>query len=174
MLIGSGDKVNPPPNPPPQRLADPITGLALLSSALTLPTWVNYVSSTLSSFMQSLYLYLWFPLRLPRYVTPSRSVGLQQASFFCIVTFVCLCMCVFVSCALRESFRLIKEMIYRSMMLEEFPDRSSKRVFSNELSPLNHSQPQKKLAPETHARMRYTINTHRHTNLSLHITPSDT
>ncbi|CAB1442291.1 unnamed protein product [Pleuronectes platessa] len=30
------------------RLSDPINSLALLSSAVTLPTWVNYVSSTLS------------------------------------------------------------------------------------------------------------------------------
>lgn len=59
-------------------------------------------------------------------------------------------MCVFQLCAEREFFRLIKEMIYRSMMLEEFPDRSSNRVFSNELSPLNHSRPQKSLSPPRH------------------------
>lgn len=50
---------------------------------------------------------------------------------------------VLVCCALSESFKLIKDMIYRSTLLEELPDRSSnRRDFSNELSPLNHRQPQ--------------------------------
>lgn len=74
--------------------------------------------------------------------------GLFFFPFFYIVI-LCVCVCVFVSCVLRGSFRLIKEMIYRSTMLEELPDRSSNRVFSNELSPLNHRQPQK-LTPKTH------------------------
>lgn len=122
-------------------------------------------------FAQSLYLYLWFALRLPRHVTPSRSVSLQQAftppSSLRIVM-LCVCVCVFVSWMLRGSFRLIKEMIYRSMMLEEFPDLPSNRVFSNEFSPLNHSQPQSRLAPKKHAILIH-ARTNTHIHLSLHI-----
>lgn len=77
---------------------------------------------------------------------------------------LCVCVCVFVSCVLRGSFRLIKEMIYRSMMLEEFPDRSSNHVSSNELSPLNHSRPPKKLAPKTHPY----VHTGTHTRICLY------
>lgn len=134
-------------------------------------------------FTQSLHLYLRFGLRLP----PQRdavmlcqpAVGLLGlllllpifffSLFFCIIMLSCVCVCVFVSCVLRGSFRLIKEMIYRSTMLEEFPDRSSNHVSSNELSPLNHSRPPKRLAPKTHPYVRTHTHTRTHTHLPLHV-----
>ncbi len=158
-LIGSGEK----------DFSKPVLPLCLSSSLKTLRSnyqpgtaWFSNDSANLAELRLFYSVSLRFPslshstfiFALPRHVMLSRSVSLQQGVFFsfvfnfCIVM-SCACVCVFLSCTLRESFRLIKEMIYRSMMLEEFPDRSSNRVFSNELSPLNHSQPQKRLAPET-------------------------
>lgn len=164
----------PSVNPPPRRLSDPITRMALLGSSLILPTWVNYVSSTRSS-LGSLYADT-LPLSLvgSSFTPPCDAVTLRQPvapSFFffplCIVR-LCACVSVFVSCALRGSFRLIKEMIYRSMMLEEFPDRSS-----NLLKWALSTQPQstaQSLAPETHAYVYIHTHTrkdaHAHTHVS--------
>lgn len=78
----------PPPLPPPplpcRRLLKPITSVALLSSSLILPTWVNCVSCILPPCVPSctvtLPLSLLWLLRLAHYETPSRSVSLQPSS----------------------------------------------------------------------------------------------
>jgi len=57
--------------------------------------------------------------------TPSTCSRVFLFSFFPLFYALWCCVYVFVSCALGGSFWLIKEMIYGSMMSEEFPDLSS-------------------------------------------------
>lgn len=145
--------------------------MALLGSSLTLPTWVNYVSSTRSP--SHSFCSVTLPLSLVgSSFTPLRdAVTLCQPVaffflFFCIVK-LCVCVSVFVSCALRGSFRLIKEMIYRSMMLEEFPDRSS-NLLKWALSTQPQSTTEETRPQDTCICRHFHIHTHTHAYICMH------
>lgn len=121
--------------------------MAPFGSSPTLPTWVNCVSAALSPLHPICALTLPSSLigsHFPHYVTPPAlsACSLSSSSFFSSFKVLCLRVCVCVSWMLGGSFRLIKDMIYRSMMLAEFPDHFS-NLLRWALSPLNLSQPLK-------------------------------